>query len=115
MSITESEAKIVLEVWSVLLRITLEEAGQILGVSAGTIESWLNNQLPIPPEFLGRIKSTDASLSRVQDLIKKASLADVIRRPAEVFGGQTALDWILAGRIKDVADAYDEGLYFQPD
>jgi hypothetical protein len=36
-----------------------------------------------------------------------------IRRPAELFDGETALAWILRGRIAEVADRYETALLYQ--
>lgn len=115
MSITEYEAKVAVKRLRALLGITLEQASRIYRVPTSTLVSWLDNQTPIPPECLALISQTDASLKVIDDLFEEARLPDLVRRPAEVFGGQSALDWILGGRIREVADTYDEALYFQPD
>lgn len=115
MPITESEAKVAIERLRALLDITLEEASRIYCVSRDTLVSWLNDQAPIPPASLELISQTDASLRRISGIIREANLPALVNRPALIFRGTNALDWILKGRIADVADIYDHEFSRQSD
>ncbi len=70
-------------------------------------------ELQSSPEAHAYVASAGAALDRLLHLFKPESLAQVIRRPAELFDGKRALDWILEGRIAEVADRYDVALSYQ--
>ncbi len=40
-------------------------------------------------------------------------LPQVIRRPVDIFDGHSALEWILLGRIEEVAKRYEVAFAYQ--
>jgi len=95
------------------LELSQDDLGRILGVSGETIRRWERGATGIPAERRAAIIATEAGLQRLQDLFRPERLPTVIRRPAELFDGETALDWILRGRIAEVADRYETVLVYQ--
>jgi hypothetical protein len=53
------------------------------------------------------------ALDRLLALFQPARLPLAIRRPAELFDGERALDWILRGRIGEAAGRYEIALSYQ--
>lgn len=51
----------------------------------------------------------DDEVVRIMGHIADQALPRVLRRPSEMFDGKSALDWMLDGRIREVADRI-EGL-----
>ncbi len=86
------------------LALTDADVERILGV-CGAIQA--------SPEAHAYVASAGAALDRLLRLFRPESLPQVIRRHAALFDGQRALDWILAGRITEVADRYDVALSYQ--
>ncbi len=54
-----------------------------------------------------------AALERLQQIFLPGGLARAIRRKVNAFDGDAAIDWILRGRIQDVADIYEFVLSYQ--
>jgi len=93
--------------------LSYDEVGRMFGVSGETVRRWESGTARIPAERVGAIAMGMDALSRLLKLFKAAHLADVIRRKADLFGGERALDWVVRGRIADVADRYDLVLTYQ--
>lgn len=96
-------------------RMTLDRLRAYLALDDGELERWLGATGPaqMRPEALSRLGGARMALDRLLSLFKADSLPEVIRRPAELFDGKRALDWILEGRIAEVADRYDMALSYQ--
>jgi len=86
------------------------EVGEMLGVSAATINRWDNHSAAIPMVEQSLIVAAESSLQRLRMLFRAELLGAVIRRPADLFAGESALQWILRGRIADVVDRYEPPL-----
>lgn len=95
------------------LGLNLTEIGRILRVSATTVRSWGQRKRPIPEEKLAKLSEAQDAMKRLTKIFLPERLPQVIRRPAQLFDGETALDWILQGRIREVADRYDLLLQYQ--
>ncbi len=54
-----------------------------------------------------------ASLAHLEEILVPDRLAEAIRRPAPLFDGRSALDWILEGRFSEVADRYEIAFRYQ--
>lgn len=96
------------------LELSQDDVGRMLGVSGETIRPWHRGATGIPAESLTAILAAEAGLRRLQNLFPAERLAVVVRRPVEIFDGESALDWILRGRIAAVADRYETVLLYQP-
>lgn len=95
------------------LELSQDDLGRMFGVSGETIRRWERGQTTIPAERRSAILAAESGLRRLQDLLRPSRLPTTIRRNAELFDGESALDWILRGRIAEVADRYEEALLYQ--
>lgn len=103
-----------LERLHVLLRLSWSKLGRMFGVSDETVRVWANGARNIPEERVGEIRQAGAALDRLTHMFLPERLAGVVRRePAPGFNGKAALDWILDGRIGEVADRYEAALMYQ--
>ena len=89
-----------------------DDLGRMFGVSGETIRRWEHSQSRISTAQEARILA-EAALRRLLDLFRPERLAAAVRRPAELFAGDTAHEWILRGRIVDVAERYETALSYQ--
>jgi transcriptional regulator with XRE-family HTH domain len=90
-----------------------DDLGRMFGVSGETVRRWERGQTRIPTAQEARVLAAEAALRRLLDLFKPERLASAVRRPAELFAGDTAHEWILRGRIDDVAERYETALSYQ--
>jgi len=95
------------------LRFSLGDLGRMLKVSDETARRWSSGATRIPEGQLARLDLATSGLNRLRRLFRPERLPQVIRRPADRFEGQRALDWILQGRIAEVADRYERDLVYQ--
>src|SRR5437667_255605 len=95
------------------LRLSYDDTGRMLGTSGETVRRWATGQAGLSAEKLALLDIATQALGRLQRLFRPDRLPEVVRRPAESFGGQRALDWILQGRIREVADSYEQELAYQ--
>lgn len=95
------------------LELSQDDLGRIFGVSGETIHKWERATTAIPSERRANIVSAESALRRLQDLFRPDRLAEVVRRSADLFDGESALEWILRGRIAEVADRYERALLYQ--
>lgn len=95
------------------LDLSFEQLGQMLGVSGETVRRWQVGKIAIPPERRAQLASLGAALDRLTALIKPERLAEAVRRPAALFAGDRALDWILRGKFAEVVDRYELALLYQ--
>jgi DNA-binding transcriptional regulator YdaS (Cro superfamily) len=89
------------------------EAAEILGVTTDTISHWETGSAAIPAKKVSEILSAKANARRLQTLLRPEVLPAAVRRPADIFAGESALQWILRGRIADVVDRYEDSLRYQ--
>ncbi len=95
------------------LQVSYDDVGRMVGVSGETVRRWEQGITGVPAEKRGLLAAADAALSRLLAMFKAEALPAVVRRPAEVFQRERALDWILRGRIGDVVEQYDLALSYQ--
>jgi len=107
------EARVALRSLLARLELSQDDLGRMVGVSGETIRRWERGAIGIPAERRAEILAAEAGLRRLQELILPERLPTAIRRPAELFNGETALAWILRGRIAEVADRYEAALLYQ--
>lgn len=96
-----------------LLDLSRDETGRMFGVTGETVRRWEHSMVEIPAHQMAALTAADAALEGLIELFLPDRLPLVIRRPAELFDGERALDWILRGRIADVAERYDHLLMYQ--
>jgi transcriptional regulator with XRE-family HTH domain len=95
------------------LSLSQDELGRMLGVSGETIRRWKTGGTPVPEPRLAKLTAAEGAMNRLLQIFRPERLPLAIRRPAELFRGKQALDWILDGRIAEVADRYELSLAYQ--
>lgn len=95
------------------LDLSRDEAGRMFGVTGETVRRWERGMVDVPSQQVAALTAADAALGRLLELFLPDRLPLAIRRPAEAFGGERALDWILRGRLAQVAESYDHALMYQ--
>lgn len=95
------------------LDLSRAELGRVFDVSGETVRRWERGMVQVPTEKMATLTRADAALSRLLELFEPDRLPLVTRRPAELFGGESALDWMLRGRLVEVADRYERLLAYQ--
>lgn len=96
-----------------LFEMSHEELARVFRVSGETVRRWERNQVQIPSARLAEIQAMASAADRLEAIFVPSRLPQVIRRPAELFGGETALAWIERGRIAEVAGRYETTLTYQ--
>ena len=89
-----------------------EDLGTMFGVTGEVLTSWENGTVEVPETALAKLISADSALDRMLWFFRPDRLPQVIRRRADAFDGERALDWILDGRIAEVSDRYYNGLAY---
>lgn len=107
------EGRAILRRTFTLLGLSHDEAALIFRVRGETIRRWEQGITRISDERLAVLHTIDAALDRLSRLFRPDRLRSVVRRAADLFDGERALDWILRGRIAEVADRYDMALSYQ--
>jgi len=95
------------------LGMDLGEVARMLGVSHEIVRRWESAEVQVPDLQRAAIFGADAALGELLEIYRPERLPDVIRRPARLFEGHRALDWILAGRIQEVAERYRRNFLYQ--
>lgn len=95
------------------LDLSFEQIGRMFKVSGETARRWSRGSHPVPSGRVAQIAASQAALDRLLSVFRPEALPGVIRRQADLFEGETALDWILRGRIDEVADRYESTLAYQ--
>lgn len=110
------EARLILRRLMTSLDLSADEVGRMFRVTRETVRRWELGMVAVPTARLVELTSVDGALDRLLSLFLPERLPAVIRRrPTPLFDGESALDWILRGRIREVADRYDRLLSYQPD
>lgn len=95
------------------LDLSFDQVGRMFKVSGETVRRWSQGSHAVPSGRVGQLATAQAALDRLLGIFRPEALPGVIRREAELFDGETALDWILRGRIDEVADYYESALSYQ--
>lgn len=96
-----------------LLHLSFDQLGRMLGVSGETVRRWAQGSHRVPEERSARIALAAAALGRLLEIFQPQRLVQVVRRRADLFEGESALDWVLRGKITEVADRYELALSYQ--
>ncbi len=102
-----------LERLAAALELGQDDLGRMFCVSGESVRRWRTGATGIPAHKRARIAEASAGLDRLEHIFLPASLAAATRRKAEAFEGEAAIDWILRGRVRDVADIYEFVLSYQ--
>lgn len=95
------------------LALSYDQLGRALNISGETVRRWERGTHPIPDDRMAELVQADAALARLFEIFQPERLPQVLRRKAGLFGGDTALDLVLRGRIGEVADRYETALAYQ--
>jgi DNA-binding transcriptional regulator YiaG len=93
--------------------LSYDELGRTFDVSGETVRRWAKGASAVPKQKLAVLDVAGNALRRMLRVIRPEVLPSVVRRPAELFGGASALDWIRSGRFADVADRYETAFAYQ--
>jgi DNA-binding transcriptional regulator YiaG len=89
------------------LELSNEDLSRMLAVSADTIVDWETGRTAMPVDVRATISRASGALTRMLNIVRPERLPQVIRRRVDILDGQSALDWILLGRIDEVANRYE--------
>lgn len=109
----ESDGREILRRLMTYLDLSFDHVGRMLDVSGETVRRWERGVSRIPTEALATLELADSALDRLVTLFLPQRLPEVMRRKADLFDGGRPLDWILRGRVADVADRYELALTYQ--
>jgi len=96
-----------------LLHLSLDQLGRMLGVSGETVRRWMQGSHRVPEERSAQVALAEVALGRMLEIFRPERLFQVVRRKADLFDGESALEWILRGRVAEVADRYELALSYQ--
>jgi transcriptional regulator with XRE-family HTH domain len=97
----------------VRLGVARDEVAKMLRVPSETLDSWESGRTKIPTDSLTQLQAAGTALSKLLGIFQPERLPQVIRREAELFDGKPAVDWIVSGRIAEVAERYERVLAYQ--
>lgn len=82
-------------------------------ITDAMVHAWLSRIVDVPEQLIDILCEDEMECMKLVDMYRPDRLPDIIRRPAPAFGDDSALSFILAGRIAHVARTYDDALSFQ--
>ncbi len=94
------------------LEVGSEDVGAMFGATGAVASAWEQGAAEVPDLIFARMIAAESAFNRLAEIFRPERLPQVIRRRAPVFDNERALDWILDGRIAEVAQRYDSGLAF---
>jgi transcriptional regulator with XRE-family HTH domain len=95
------------------LDLSNEDVAGMLGVSADTVQKWESARSAIPVQMRARLSRANSALNRMLAIFRPERLPHVVRQDVELFKGQSAHDWIVQGRIQEVAELYETAFAYQ--
>ncbi len=96
-----------------VLDLSFDQVGRALRVNGETVRRWENAAIAIPEAQWAPVTMMDQEVHRMERLFTPERLPMVVRRPADMFEGRAAMDWLLEGRWQEVADLYESALLYQ--
>jgi DNA-binding transcriptional regulator YiaG len=109
----EPNARLIIRELLEKLGLSYDDLGRVLRVSGETVRRWERGLSSVPRQRLAELEVADNALRRILRILRPETLPSVIRRPAALFDGAPALDWIRMGRIGEVADRYETNFAYQ--
>jgi len=95
------------------LGLSQNDLGRMLGTTGETVRRWEARAVRMPEERVAELTAAEGALARLLALLKPEHLREAVRRKAGLFDGERALDWILRGRLAEVANRYEVALAYQ--
>jgi transcriptional regulator with XRE-family HTH domain len=95
------------------LQLSTADLAALLGVSANIIDEWESGHVTIPPDAQATLNRASNAVTRMLLIFRPERLPHVIRQRVDMFGGESGLDWILQGRIHEVAGLYETAFAYQ--
>jgi len=109
----ESQARQAIRQLLARLELSNEDLGHLLGVSVEIVDQWESGRSSIPADTRAVLARADSAVVRLLTIFRPERLPQVIRQNVELFRGQSAYQWILQGRIQEVADLYEVAFAYQ--
>lgn len=110
---SEGQARTALRSLMTHLDLGQDELGRLFGVSGETVRRWERGKSRISSGSEAAILAVDSAARRLLEIFRPGRLALVLRRKAELFEGETALEWILRGRVDEVVERYERTFLYQ--
>jgi transcriptional regulator with XRE-family HTH domain len=88
------------------------ELARMLDAPEEDVLSWLQGTSMVPLFVIARAKAFRSALDTLKHLFRAERLREVLRRPADLFGGRPAIDLIRNGELQIVAEKYDRALEY---
>ena len=112
--VAQSEARAALERIRDDLALSDLELADMFQTTQSNIHQYLQVKSPLPRGLAIQVKDSLQWLAKLELLIERDRVAQVIRRPSPLFSDRSAVELIAEGRIAYVVDAYDRLLNFAP-
>ena len=109
----ESQARQAIRQLLARMELSVADLGRLLGVSADVVDQWESAQVMMPADARAIVTRANSALSRLLAIFRPERLPQVIRQKVALFRGESAYDWILQGRIQEVADLYEVAFAYQ--
>lgn len=109
----DAQARLILRRLGAYLGLSMDHLARMFDVAGDTVRLWERGHGQVPASRMSELLLADKALDRLLELFRPERLPQVIRRKADLFDKEQALDWILRGRMADVADRYDTALSYQ--
>jgi len=110
----DAQGRIMLRRLMTHLGLSFEDLSRVLQASSASVRRWERREEVIPVEQMSELVLADRALARLLRLFRPERLPQVVRRRAEIFHAEPALNWILRGRLDSVVERYEAALSFQP-
>lgn len=110
---TEPRARQTLRELLERLGLSYDDLAQAFDVSGETVRRWEKGAARVPVKKFALLEAADQALRRLLRIFRPDRLASVIRRPAPLFDGASAFEWIRHGRIREVADRFETAFQYQ--
>jgi len=109
----DAQGRMILRRLMTHLGLSFDDLARAFQVPAVTVRRWESRQEEIPADRVSELRQAEAALGRLFVVFRPERLAYLIRRKAEIFHGEQALDLILRGRFAAVADLYESALSYE--
>ena len=109
----DAQARLILRRLMTYLGLSLDNLARMFDVTGDTARLWEKGKGEVPGSQMRDVVAADEALDRLLLLFRPERLHQVVRRKADLFDHEPALEWILRGRLGDVAGRYEAVLGYQ--
>lgn len=95
-----------------LLALSPSELARLLDVSREGLRRWLAGA-PISTDRWEKIDALSDTVEQMIQYVKLDRLPSVVRRESEALDGSSPLNWLVAGRYRDLLNTYKRALSYQ--